>query len=439
MKTTFIPFVVIFFTLMNPAASFSQWVQLNAQFTANIQCFAASTNPNDTTKTDLFAGTWGDGIFHSTNDGQSWARVDSGLTNLYVNTLALYKQNLYAGTNNGFFLSENNGASWIEIDSGLTNKNVYSILAIPSTEDSLKTNLFAGIWGNGIFLSKNDGTSWIQVDSGLTNWNVYSLITSPPTSGTGDPNIFAGTYGGGIFLSTNNGTSWTAVNKGITNKNIYSLIACPVAGGTGGTNIYASIYGWVVYGSTNTGKSWSSMSVGLTSYYNTCFAVSTTNGGTNLFTGSWGNGVFMSTNYGNQWNAVNSGLSNTYIWTICISGRYLFAGTSGYEIWRRPLSEMTTDVKDVHDAIPNRFGLNQNYPNPFNPSTTISFNVPSKSFVLLKIFDELGREVSTLVSKELTTGQYAQLWNASGLPSGVYFYRLQAGSYTETKKLVLLK
>ncbi|MEW6655066.1 MAG: T9SS type A sorting domain-containing protein, partial [Bacteroidota bacterium] len=88
---------------------------------------------------------------------------------------------------------------------------------------------------------------------------------------------------------------------------------------------------------------------------------------------------------------------------------------------------------------PTHFNLEQNYPNPFNPATTISFSLPSKTFVSLKVFDALGREVSILVSEELPAGTYSSQWNASGLPSGVYFYRLQAGSFVDTKKLILLK
>ena len=88
---------------------------------------------------------------------------------------------------------------------------------------------------------------------------------------------------------------------------------------------------------------------------------------------------------------------------------------------------------------PSSFELNQNYPNPFNPSTTISFSLPTKSFVTLKIFDVMGKEVSDIVSEELLPGNYSQQWDASNMPSGVYFYRLQAGSFTETKRLVLMK
>ncbi|MFH1043393.1 MAG: T9SS type A sorting domain-containing protein [bacterium] len=85
------------------------------------------------------------------------------------------------------------------------------------------------------------------------------------------------------------------------------------------------------------------------------------------------------------------------------------------------------------------FKLNQNYPNPFNPTTTISFSLQSKEFVTLKIYDVLGEEVITLVNEELNTGSYKNDWNATNLSSGVYFYRLQAGNFSETKKLLFLK
>lgn len=93
------------------------------------------------------------------------------------------------------------------------------------------------------------------------------------------------------------------------------------------------------------------------------------------------------------------------------------------------------------------YRLYQNYPNPFNPLTNISISIPTHSFVTVKIYDLLGREVATLVNEEMSAGSYTRQWNAAGMPSGVYFYRLQArqisggqaGSFTETKKLVLLR
>ena len=242
------------------------------------------------------------------------------------------------------------------------------------------TNLFAGTDRGGLFLSTNNGTSWTAASTGLTNTDVQALAVS----GT---NLFAGTSGGGVFLSTNNGTSWTAANTGLTNTDVQAL------------------------------------------------AVS----GTNFFAGTDGGGVFLSTNNGTSWTAVNTGLTYTDVLSLAVSGTNLFAGTSGGGVWRRPLSEMVTSVQRLSTNLPTHFSLEQNYPNPFNPATTISFSLPSKSFVSLKVFDALGREVATLLSEELPAGTYSQQWNAASLPSGVYFYRLQSGSFIETKKLVLLR
>ncbi len=91
------------------------------------------------------------------------------------------------------------------------------------------------------------------------------------------------------------------------------------------------------------------------------------------------------------------------------------------------------------EAAPKEYMVNQNFPNPFNPSTTFSFSIPTGSFVSLKVFDMIGREVSSIISCEMAAGSYSRQWNAQNLPSGIYFYRLQAGAFTQTKKLLLLK
>jgi hypothetical protein len=102
-------------------------------------------------------------------------------------------------------------------------------------------------------------------------------------------------------------------------------------------------------------------------------------------------------------------------------------------------SSKITGIKIPLGDVPTRFALNQNFPNPFNPSTNITFSLPAKSFVTLKIFDMLGREVAAVISEELSEGTYSRQWNANGMTSGVYFYRLQSGTNTETRKLILLR
>jgi photosystem II stability/assembly factor-like uncharacterized protein len=85
------------------------------------------------------------------------------------------------------------------------------------------------------------------------------------------------------------------------------------------------------------------------------------------------------------------------------------------------------------------YQLDQNYPNPFNPSTTISFTLPSRSFVTLKIFDVMGREIASIVSEEMQAGTYSRSWNAGTMTSGMYFYRLQAGAFTQTRRLLIVR
>jgi GH25 family lysozyme M1 (1,4-beta-N-acetylmuramidase) len=89
--------------------------------------------------------------------------------------------------------------------------------------------------------------------------------------------------------------------------------------------------------------------------------------------------------------------------------------------------------------IPNAFLLYQNYPNPFNPTTTINFSIPKSSYVTLKVYDVLGREVTTLVNENKPSGNYSIKFDGSKLTSGVYFYRMESGSFSQTKKLLLLK
>ena len=98
-----------------------------------------------------------------------------------------------------------------------------------------------------------------------------------------------------------------------------------------------------------------------------------------------------------------------------------------------------TGVKQTADAVPAEFKLEQNYPNPFNPTTNISYSILNTAKVTLKIYDVLGREIKTLVNSEQRPGRYNVTFDARDLSSGVYFYKLSAGNYIATKKLMLIK
>jgi len=97
------------------------------------------------------------------------------------------------------------------------------------------------------------------------------------------------------------------------------------------------------------------------------------------------------------------------------------------------------DTKDVETPEVDEFELSQNYPNSLNPGTKIKYQIPKLSFVTLKVYDVLGNEITTLVNEEKVIGNNEVEFDGTGLPSGIYFYKLQVGSFVETKKMVLMK
>ena len=120
-----------------------------------------------------------------------------------------------------------------------------------------------------------------------------------------------------------------------------------------------------------------------------------------------------------------------------------FEGDEGHgyfiDLYAQRLFDYESDVEKPGDLLPREYALHQNYPNPFNPTTSIAFDLPQANDVELKVFDLLGREVMTLLSQRLVAGSHAVNFDASGLPSGLYIYRINAGSFSASRKLVILK
>jgi hypothetical protein len=280
-------------------------------------------------------------------------------------------------------------------------------------------NIFAGT-ANSVFRSTDYGESWATASAGLGNRAVISFVVS----GT---DLFAGTTAG-VFRSTDNGTSWTTSSTGLTNHWVGAFAVS-------GTNLFAGT-DIGVFRSTDSGATWMDASSGLPEYTGVDALASS---GAYLFAGMSRGGVFLSTNGGTMWTDVNSGLTDSWITSLAVSGAYLFAGTDVTGVWERPLSAMTASV-DVSQSVASAvFHLAQNYPNPFNPTTSIRYALPRRSHVTLAVYSTLGQQVATLVS-ETQDGGYHEVWfDGSGLASGVYFYRIVAGTFVETKRLLILR
>ncbi len=111
----------------------------------------------------------------------------------------------------------------------------------------------------------------------------------------------------------------------------------------------------------------------------------------------------------------------------------------GFALMRYTGSSSSVNSVSVTVDLPKTYALYQNYPNPFNPTTILKYSIPKSSFVTIKVYDIIGREVAALVNEEKPAGNYFITFNASNLASGIYFYRMQAGNFVDTKKLLLLK
>jgi hypothetical protein len=140
----------------------------------------------------------------------------------------------------------------------------------------------------------------------------------------------------------------------------------------------------------------------------------------------WVNDInaFFTYDENNNWTELLYQFWDGSAWVIFYKGTFTYA----------PVTAVNEDLSSV-----NSYSLSNNYPNPFNPSTKITYTLPERGNVSLKVYDLLGGEVAQLVNGEIEAGSYDISFNAVNLPSGIYFYKLQAGSFIETKKMILLK
>ena len=136
-------------------------------------------------------------------------------------------------------------------------------------------------------------------------------------------------------------------------------------------------------------------------------------------------------------------MTNTTIFALAINSRGdIFAGTNGGGVFRHV--ESTTAVEEISTRIPSSFALEQNYPNPFNPETEIHFQLPAARQVLVRIFNTLGQEIRTLTEIHYDAGFHSVRWdgkdrNGSPVSSGVYLYQIQAGEFSQVRKMSLIR
>lgn len=404
----------MFFVLASlfPLSALGQnyWQQINNGLADDTLIRAAIVRANG----EIFIGT-ADGGYKSTNHGTSWvALVPPG--NITVQSLAFDKDFVYAGTNHGIFVSSDDGSNWAPSNNGFPDSLVTTI----GLNDS--GHVYAGVDVGDLFRSTDQGANWARHSAGIgyQDMNVFANF--------GGRTLFMGTDGGGVYRTTNNGASWVYMSNGLTDPLIHA-IAIKRSG-----VIFAGGNTDGVFRSLDTGKTWNTVNTNLTSTFINALIVHP-NG--TVYAGTFGGGVFRSTDNGDHWAEINAGLTSLDVFAFAVdSSGYIYAGTLGGMF--RSINP-TTSVDKVNEVVPRSFILEQNFPNPFNPTTEIRYAIRDAGFVTLKIYDMLGSEVATLVNQVEGPGFKSVLYDASRLSSGMYIYRITSGTFTDQKKLMLIK
>ena len=372
-------------------------------------------NSNTGTAVGLF-GT----ILHTTNGGINWISQNSG-TSEYLNSVFFINTNIGTAVgNNGVIIhTTNGGINWISQNSGVT----YELNGVYLVDTNVGT-IFSS-FGSGILHTTNGGTNWV-VQSNISN--KYAVYFNDVNTGT--------TVGDFILHTTNGGINWAFQNNS-PNGTLFDVkfinYQTGFAVGVGGT----------IMKTINGGNNWSLQSTGGPDPIQ---SVSFINANTGTVVG-WFGTIYHTTNGGANWVRQDCPTND---WLLSVS--FTDANNGTIVGWFGTILRTTNGGNPLGiipqtPQVPDKFHLYQNYPNPFNPTTKIKFSIPEVrsqsaaggSEVRLEIYDILGNEVATPVDEPLQPGTYEVGWDASNYSSGLYFYMLKAGDFSETKKMLIIK
>ncbi len=399
------------------AASSAQWEKIEDIKYSFINAVLFDSN-------NIFVGA--DSLYISRNKGLTWESKSISNASPEITVLFKADNRIIAGTyGNGIYHSTNSGESWQSFNKGISGFALYA----KDMEMSGDT-LFYGTEGGGVYYLKLDSDTWQSYNQNLPSnyaWTVNDIAVS-------NTNIILSSGASGYYYIRSKGSGeWkekTIVRPGGTTLNTNAFLAF-------GDTVFSGSR-WGIYRSIDNGNTWDSVGVREMPIEAVAFAKD----GKRIYAGftrSGGNDFFIwyTDDFGDTWNVMAHEFQ--YLLKLYINDNKIWAATNdGLRFY-----DLTpTSAEPIYK--PTEFKLNQNYPNPFNPTTKIKYSVPSVGtqravFLQLKVYDMLGREVATLVNKNQQPGNYEVAFDASNLSSGVYFYRMQAGEFVRSKKMILMK
>lgn len=391
----------------------------------------------------LYGGTQDNGTNRTIDGGlDNWEHIYGG-DGFYVIVDFNNSNIIYAEyQNGGLGKSTDGGFSWEYALSGIDGSEPTN-WSTPVVMDPNTSNIL--YFGTHSLYRTTDGTaSWNKVSPQLTDWipgRRLGTITTIAVAPTNSNVIYVGTDDAHVWVSSDNGVNWNDISSGLPERWVTRVVVDP----SDENIVYVTFNGlkWRdpqphVFRSTNKGTDWENINSNLPDAPVNAFAVD--NNYSNILYVGNDVGMYVSFDTGHNWEVLGEGLPVLPVGDIKIhpTENYLVAGTYGRSMYKIDLNLVTNTGDDRQDFL-NSFQLYQNYPNPFNPNTTISWDSPVSGHQTIKIYDVTGKVIVTLVNEIKTAGKHQVEFKASSLASGVYFYKIEAGNFTETKKMVVLK
>ena len=406
---------------------------------------------------------------------QEWTEVTSGVTTPLTSISNYDNYNAWTCGNNGVVLrSTSSGDIWSNLSgnglpSNISLVNIYGV--------SASTALTAGYIGTTtyVYRTSNSGANWNLVFT-QPNGFINGIWLNGPLNGFMTGNPVGGRWS--LWKTTNGGTNWDSTGMYLLQRN--AELGWNNSLYRSGNETWFGTNKARIYHSTTGSTPWDSQSTGANTNIYTIWVVDHA-----PFIGyAGGDSLSKTTNSGSVWNlhpsagtgAITGFACFVYmdrIWHIRgnsnIYGGYVYPNPSWFIHYTAPAGIYThltvlkpasfngkmfavrnnggisrcgyafLGISQVSGVIPESYKLGQNYPNPFNPVTSIEFQIVEFGFTRLAIYDALGQKIQVLLNQVLRSGTYEINWNASAYPSGVYFYKLSADGYTDTKKMVLIK
>ncbi|HEY5533362.1 MAG TPA: T9SS type A sorting domain-containing protein [Ignavibacteria bacterium] len=408
----------------------TNWTNLN--YTLNLSQFYRVTS-DPTNASHILGGTQDNGVQRTTGS-LNWNVLIFGGDGGDV---------CFDSKNSNYIITENQfnrlkrsvdgGINWNTDTLGLSG-NAAWIAPIISHPDS--TGIFYSA-RQQVFKSTNYGASWYPYSSGTAGVIREMAISKS------HPAILFASSNNYIYWSSNGGLIFTDKTNGLPSRIITSINIHPDSSDVV-LITYSGFGGGHIYKTRDGGNTWNDVSGNLPDIPINDGLFYYPGSSTGILLAATDVGVFITNNYGYVWSELANGLPNTVAMHLDFNSvqSKLRVATHGRGVWE--YNGNITGISNLNTPVPENYCLYQNYPNPFNPITKIKFDIPEtvkhKTLdIKLIVYDIIGREIQTLVNEKLNPGSYEVTFDGSNLPNGVYFYKLRAGEYTETKKMLMIK